>query len=55
MKQYKTPVIKTLKADEILEAMGPAQGYGGTGGPGGLIEPLATAGGMGSPSHFNRN
>lgn len=30
--KYQSPSIRTMRADEVLEAMGPVQGYGGSGG-----------------------
>ncbi len=55
MKTYTKPQIVTLKADEILEAMGPVQGYSGTttpGSPADGLEPLGAH--LGSPYEFGR-
>ena len=31
---YETPEVQTFSPDELLEVLGPAQGYGGGSGPG---------------------
>ncbi len=31
---YETPEVQTFTSEQLLEVLGPAQGYGGTGSPG---------------------
>ena len=41
MKKYEKPTIQTITSSEIIESLGPVQGYGGKGG-------ASLAGGKGS-------
>jgi len=46
---YEKPEIVTRSADEVLEILGPVQGYGSGGGSGTELTPMVPAGGGGSP------
>ena len=52
--KYETPGIRTLAADEVIEAVGPVQGYGGSGitfGPNATVPGIAADG----TGHLGRN
>ena len=53
-KKYMIPAIETLDSSQILEMIGPVQGYGGFGGGGGahggITPPIPNVGGPKTPS-----
>lgn len=54
MNTYVKPRVETMRADQVVEAMGPAQGYGGSSGsgPGVQVYPVPP---FGDPYHFAKN
>lgn len=53
MKAYSKPRVETMRADQIVEAMGPAQGYGSNGAGGEIT--VYGVGTFGDPYHLNSN
>lgn len=54
MKSYEKPTVETIDAADLIEQIGPAQGYGIAGTPGAVDSPL-TAMDPTNPRHFGRN
>lgn len=50
---YERPLIRTISAAELIETIGPVQGYGMGAGNTGLDTPYGLGGGL-EPDHFGR-